>query len=135
MHRRHLLILLQSGLLCILGWGCSSRPQLTKADIEAKIKDSIPLKEIHLTEAEPGKYEGTGTGRDGRTWKIKASYTVVNPLTLLCTLSVRRSGLLHLFFPANPLDLLMKRKWHIQGGVLQSCSVGTRRQQLRYKQT
>jgi hypothetical protein len=70
-----LLILLLSGLLCIFAWGCSSKPQLSKADIEAKIKGSIPLTQIHLTETEPGKYEGTGTGPDGRTWKIKASYT------------------------------------------------------------
>ncbi len=68
-------------LLCFLGWGCSSknvsgRPtRWSKDQIESKIKDGAKLKEIHLTETEKGKYEGTGTGEDGLAYKIKATYT------------------------------------------------------------
>jgi hypothetical protein len=70
-----------------LGLGCSSKPtawakaQLSKAEIESKVKESGEFKEVHLTEAEgPGeqgeakKYEGTGTGQDGHTYKVKATY-------------------------------------------------------------
>jgi hypothetical protein len=67
-------------LLCFFGSGCSSksagRPtRWSKGQLESKIKDGAKLKEIHLTEIEKGKYEGTGTGEDGLAYKIKATYT------------------------------------------------------------
>jgi hypothetical protein len=80
---------------CILGFGCSSKPTLptgwSKAEIESKIKASGKFREIHLAETEGSgggeqksavtqssetrKYEGTGTGENGHTYKIKATYT------------------------------------------------------------
>ena len=70
--------------LCFLEPGCSSNgikptwskpPRWNMTQIESKIKDGAKLKELHLTEKESGKYEGTGTGEDGLTYKIKATYT------------------------------------------------------------
>jgi hypothetical protein len=75
MHRRHLLLITLSCLLCLLVEGCSSQSRLSKADIEAKLKDKLKLTTIQLTETEPGKYEGTGASADGSTHKVKASYS------------------------------------------------------------
>lgn len=43
--------------------------------IESKIKSRAKLKDIQLTEREDGKYEGTGTGKNGLGYKIKATYS------------------------------------------------------------
>jgi hypothetical protein len=70
--------------LCFLESGCSSgsgkatwsKPtRWSMTQIESKIQGWAKLKEIHLTEKENGKYEGTGTGEDGLTYKINATYT------------------------------------------------------------
>jgi hypothetical protein len=37
--------------------------------------DLAKLREIHLTETAKGNYEGTATGQDGTTYKIKVTYT------------------------------------------------------------
>lgn len=67
----------------VLGSGCSSRSgeangnkprRWDTAQIASKIKSWAKFKEIHLTEKENGKYEGTGTGEDGLAYKIKATY-------------------------------------------------------------
>jgi hypothetical protein len=60
-------------LLGLLSWGVSSR--LGKATVASKVKDRLKLSEIHLTEKEPGKYEGSGTGTDGTTYTIRATQT------------------------------------------------------------
>jgi hypothetical protein len=63
--------------LCALGWGCSSQPpphDPNKTAVESKLRSELKLKEIRLTVIEPGKYEGTGTGEDGTTYKLKATY-------------------------------------------------------------
>ncbi len=69
--------------LCFLESGCSlesgkaapSKPtRWNMTQIEAKIKNWAKLKEIQLIDKQDGKYEGTGTGEDGRTYKITAAY-------------------------------------------------------------
>jgi ABC-type oligopeptide transport system substrate-binding subunit len=69
--------------LCFLESGCSfesgkatqSKPtRWNITQIEAKIKNWAKLKEIQLTDKQNGKYEGTGTGEDGLTYKITAAY-------------------------------------------------------------
>jgi hypothetical protein len=74
MRRRHLLII-TCCLFCPLVWGCSSQARPNKAAIESKLKDSLKLQDIHLTETEQGKYEGTGRSEDGTTYKVKATHT------------------------------------------------------------
>jgi hypothetical protein len=74
MRRRDFLIVTVVSLLSPLVWGCSGRTGVWgKGAIESKLKDELKLKEIHLTETEHGKYEGTGTGVDGTVYKIKAT--------------------------------------------------------------
>jgi hypothetical protein len=75
MGKRVLRGILFCGLVSFLACGCSSRTGWSKAQIEAKVKDAAKLKEIHLQETGKGEYEGTGTGEDGTTYKIKATYT------------------------------------------------------------
>jgi hypothetical protein len=69
--------------LCFLESGCSfksgeatqSKPtRWNMTQIESKIKNWAKLKEIQLTEKEKGKYEGTGMGEDGLTYRITATY-------------------------------------------------------------
>ena len=63
--------------LCALGWGCSSQPpphDRNQTAVESKLRSELKLKEVRSTVIEPGKYEGTGTGEDGTTYKLKATY-------------------------------------------------------------
>jgi hypothetical protein len=63
--------------LCALGWGCSSQPpphDPNQTAVESKLRSELKLKEVRLTVIAPGKYEGTGTGEDGTTYKLKATY-------------------------------------------------------------
>jgi hypothetical protein len=80
---------------CLLGSGCSSKPTIptgwSKAEVESNIKEGGKFREVHLTEAGGGggferngsatqtratrNYEGSGTGENGHTYKIKATYT------------------------------------------------------------
>jgi hypothetical protein len=63
--------------LCALGWGCSSQPaphDPNQTAVESKLRSKLQLKEVRLTVIEPGTYEGTGTGEDGTTYKLKATY-------------------------------------------------------------
>jgi hypothetical protein len=65
-------------ICCLLGFlvlGCSSKTTWNKAQIESKIKEGAKLKEVHLTETGNGTYEGTGTGENGTTYQLKATYT------------------------------------------------------------
>jgi hypothetical protein len=53
------------------GSGISLFPApLNTASIEATLKECYKLREIHLTEGRPGRYEGTGTAIDGTTLKF-----------------------------------------------------------------
>src|SRR5947209_485267 len=72
--RRCLLLVTVAWLVCSFGCGPSSPTKPTppkqygeysKAEIEAKMKDMLKLKEITLKEEAKGKYTGTATGLDG----------------------------------------------------------------------
>jgi hypothetical protein len=64
-------------VLCALGWGCSSQApphDPNQTAVESKLRSELKLKEIRLTVKKPGKFEGTGRGDDGTTYKLKATY-------------------------------------------------------------
>jgi hypothetical protein len=44
------------------------------AAVESKLRSKLKLKQVRLTVIETGKYQGTGTGEDGTTYKLKATY-------------------------------------------------------------
>jgi hypothetical protein len=46
---------------------------LGKAEIEARVKESIKLSELSLTQAEKGVYTGTGKDAEGATYKVKVT--------------------------------------------------------------
>ena len=71
MRRRSIIII----ALCLVSmeWGCSSQSAKSKAEVESRLKEVLKLKEIRLTEGEPGKFEGTGTSENGSLLKIKAT--------------------------------------------------------------
>jgi hypothetical protein len=75
MGQRALRIISLCCFLCFFAWGCSSKTVWSKAQIESKIKESANLKEVHLTETGNGIYEGTATGENGTTYKLKATYS------------------------------------------------------------
>ena len=63
--------------LCALAWGCSSQPpphDPNQTAVESKLRSKLKLKQVRLTVIETGKYQGTGTGEDGTTYKLKATY-------------------------------------------------------------
>jgi hypothetical protein len=64
-------------LLCALGWGCSSQApphDPNQTAVESKLRSELKLKEVRLTVIKPGKFEGTGKGEDGTTYKLKATF-------------------------------------------------------------
>jgi hypothetical protein len=81
MHRGNHYLILLCCLLCILSWGCSSQapPKQAATDpkqtaVEARLRDGLKLKEVHMTETGQDQYEGTGMGENGMTYRIKATY-------------------------------------------------------------
>jgi hypothetical protein len=75
MRQKALPIIVIACLLALLTWGCSSKTGWNKAQIESKVKEAANLKEVHLTETANGSYEGTATDQNGRTYKLKATYS------------------------------------------------------------
>ena len=71
MHRRNFMTI--SFCLLSMEWGCSSQTGRSKAEVASRLKEILKLKEIRLTEAGQGKYEGTGTTADGTMLKITAT--------------------------------------------------------------
>jgi apolipoprotein N-acyltransferase len=77
---------LESGCSLESGKATQSKPtRWNMTRIEAKIKNWAKLKEIHLTDKQNGKYEGTGTGEDGLLYKSQQHIFTANSLTRLNT--------------------------------------------------
>jgi hypothetical protein len=64
---------------CLTACNSSSNPMQTrlgdlgKAEIEARVKESVKLSELSLTQAEKGVYTGTGKDAEGATYKVKVT--------------------------------------------------------------
>jgi len=80
-------VLLLTVVCALFGFGCNRAKQTVtttgssptapfgKADVEAKLKQKLNLKEIRLEESEKeGEYTGNATGQDGTKYKMKATY-------------------------------------------------------------
>ena len=63
-------------VLVLLGLaGCSKNPGTwSKSEVEARLKVTLKLKEVSLTENPEGGYKGTGTAEDGTKYELTVTH-------------------------------------------------------------